>query len=101
MRGFRDPARARQRARDSLQLQIYAMGYEATTGRLPDFVALNFLETGVVGRVPVEPKRLAKGRDQIRRAAAGIRAGNFGATPGTLACGYCPYRDICPSSVAR
>ena len=35
----RDPAKARQRARDSLQLQIYAMGYEAMTGRLPDAVA--------------------------------------------------------------
>ena len=34
----RDPAKARQRARDSLQLQIYAMGYEAMTGRLPDAV---------------------------------------------------------------
>ena len=31
----RDPAKARQRARESLQLQIYAMGYEAMTGRLP------------------------------------------------------------------
>ena len=31
----RDPVKARQRARDSLQLQIYAMGYEAMTGRLP------------------------------------------------------------------
>ncbi len=97
----RDPARARQRARESLQLQIYAMGYEAHTGRLPDFVALSFLETGVVGRVPVEPKRLARAREQIRRVAAGIRAGDFAATPSALACGYCPYRDICPSSVAR
>ena len=31
----RDPARARQRARDSLQLTIYAMGYEAMTGPAP------------------------------------------------------------------
>ena len=46
----RDPVKARQRARDSLQLQIYAMGYEAMTGRLPDAVALHFLESGLVGR---------------------------------------------------
>ena len=32
----RDPAVAKQRARESLQLQIYAMAYEAMTGRLPD-----------------------------------------------------------------
>ena len=29
----RDPIKARQRARDSLQLQIYAMAYEAMAGR--------------------------------------------------------------------
>ena len=61
----RDPAKARQRARDSLQLQIYAMGYEAMTGRLPDAVQLHFLESGLVGRAEVDPKRLAKARKQI------------------------------------
>ncbi len=61
----RDPAKARQRARDSLQLQIYAMGYEAMTGRLPDAIALHFLESGLVGEVAVDPKRLAKAREQI------------------------------------
>ena len=61
----RDPAKARQRARDSLQLQIYAMGYEAMTGRLPDAVALHFLESGLVGEVEVDPKRLAKARERI------------------------------------
>jgi DNA helicase II / ATP-dependent DNA helicase PcrA len=97
----RDVAKARQRARDSLQLQIYAMGYEATTGRLPDFVQLQFLESGVIGRVAVDPKRLARARAKIRETAAGIRAGDFHATPDTVSCTYCPYRDICPASVAR
>jgi len=97
----RDPAKARQRARDSLQLQIYAMGYEAMTGRLPDAVALHFLESGLVGRVPVDPKRLARARTRIARAAAGMRARDYGPTPDYVACTYCAFRDICPSSVAR
>jgi len=97
----RDPAKARQRARDSLQLQIYAMGYEAMTGRLPDAVALHFLESGLVGRVEVDPKRLARGRARISRAAAGMRARDYTPTPDYLACTYCAFRDICPSSVAR
>jgi len=97
----RDPAKARQRARDSLQLQIYAMGYEAMTGRLPDAVALHFLESGLVGRVPVDPKRLARARARIARAAAGMRARDYTPTPDYLACTYCAFRDICPSSVAR
>jgi DNA helicase II / ATP-dependent DNA helicase PcrA len=97
----RDPARARQRARDSLQLQIYAMAYEAQTGRLPDAVQLHFLESGLIGRADVEPKRLARAREQIRKAAAGIRAGDFEARPDVLSCTYCAFREICPSSAAR
>ena len=97
----RDPAKARQRARDSLQLQIYAMGYEAMTGRLPDALALHFLESGLVGRVDVDPKRLAKARERIATAAAGMRARDYTATPDSLACSYCAFRDICPASVAR
>ncbi len=97
----RDPVRARQRARDSLQLQIYALGYEAQTGRLPDAIALQFLESGVIGKVDVDPKRLAKARERIREASAGIRRGDFAARPDYLACGYCAFREICPDSVAR
>ena len=96
----RDPVKARQRARDSLQLQIYAMGYEAMTGRLPDAVALHFLESGLVGEVAVDPKRLAKARGKIETAAAGMRARDYTPRPDYLACTYCAFRDICPSSVA-
>ncbi len=97
----RDPAKARQRARDSLQLQIYAMGYEAMTGRLPDAVALHFLDSGLVGRVDVDPKRLAKAREKIATAAEGMRARDYTPKPDIVACSYCAFRDICPASVAR
>ena len=97
---LRDPARARQRARESLQLQIYAMGYEALTGRLPDQVALHFLDSGLVGKVDVDPRRLAKARERMATAAAGIRAREYPATPDAMACSWCPFRDICPSSMA-
>jgi DNA helicase-2/ATP-dependent DNA helicase PcrA len=97
---LRDPVRAKQRARESLQLQIYAMGYEALTGRLPDQVALHFLDSGLVGKVDVDPKRLSKARDRIATAAAGIRARDYAATPDAMACSWCPFREICPSSAA-
>ncbi len=96
----RDPARAKQRARESLQLQIYAMGYEAMTGRLPDRLAMHFLDSGLVGAVEVDPKRLEKAREKIARAAAGIRARDYTPTPEVTACGWCPFRDICPASLA-
>ena len=97
----RDPAVAKQRARESLQLQIYAMAYEAMTGRLPDAVQLHFLDSGLVGRAEVEPARLEKARAKIATAAAGIRSRDYTPKPSVLACTYCPFRDICPSSAAR
>jgi DNA helicase-2/ATP-dependent DNA helicase PcrA len=97
----RDPIKAKERARNSLQLQIYAMAFQAESGRLPDAVQLWFLESGLVGRVEVEDKKLDKARASIRRAAAGIRSHNFEATPEYIACGYCAFRDICPSSAAK
>jgi DNA helicase II / ATP-dependent DNA helicase PcrA len=96
----RDTARARQRARDSLQLQIYAMAYEAVSGRLPDVVQLHFLDTGVVGSATVDARRLGKARERIATAAAGMRARDYTPKPDRTTCGYCPFRAICPSSVA-
>ena len=96
----RDPVKAKQRARDSLQLQIYAMGYEAMTGRLPDALSMHFLDSGLVGTVPVDAKRLARAREKIATAAAGIRARGYAPTPDRQACTWCAYRDICPASAA-
>jgi DNA helicase-2/ATP-dependent DNA helicase PcrA len=97
----RDPARARQRAKDSLQLSIYAMGYEAMTGRLPDAVALHFLDSGLVGTAPVDRRRIDKAKASIRTAASGIRARDFTAKPDRLSCSWCAFREICPSSAVR
>ena len=97
----RDPAKARQRARDSLQLQIYAMGYEAMTGRLPDALALHFLESGLVGEVAVDPKRLAKAREKIADGSGRDAGPRLHAEARPPACTYCAFRDICPASVAR
>lgn len=97
----RDPVRARARARASLQLAIYALGWEAQEGRLPDALQLHFLESGTVGRVAPAAKRLDDARAGIRTVAAGLREGRFDPTPDPVACGYCPFRDICPASRAR
>jgi DNA helicase-2/ATP-dependent DNA helicase PcrA len=97
----RDPAKARERARESLQLTIYAMAWQAETGRLPDAVALHFLDSGLVGTAEVDAARVERGIADIREAASGIRAGRFGARPSYVTCSWCAYRAICPSSVAR
>ncbi len=96
----RDQGRADERARESLQLQLYALAWEAETGQLPRQMELQFLDSGVVGRVAPEPRRLDRARRILGPGADGIRAGDFRAKPDMMGCGYCPYREICPSSVA-
>jgi DNA helicase-2/ATP-dependent DNA helicase PcrA len=96
----REPKQAAQKARDSLQLQLYALAFEAETGELPAAVQLRFLESGTVGRVVPDRPRLAKTRRTLELAADGIRAGAFEATPDFMTCGFCPFREICPQSVA-
>ncbi len=94
----RDPTRARQRARSSLQLQLYALAWESEQGERPDAVELHFLEAGVVGQVTPTDRQLDGARQKVATAATGIRAGNFEATPGFPACDWCPYRRICPAA---
>ncbi len=98
----RDPDKARQRARDSLQLTIYAMGWQAMTGRLPDAVQLSFLETGLVGRADGRrQRRLARGKAQIEMAATRDPGPRLHPKPDPMTCSYCPFREICPASTAR
>lgn len=96
----RDQRKADERARDSLQLQVYALAWEAETGELPREMELHFLDSGVVGRVKPDAKRLDRARRILGQAADGIRSGDFPARPDMVGCGYCPYREICPSSAA-
>jgi DNA helicase-2/ATP-dependent DNA helicase PcrA len=94
----RDLATANRRARESLQLSIYALAHEAEHGSLPDELALHFLESGIVGRAAPTERRLEKAQEQLTVAADGIRGRRFDATPAPMRCGYCPFREICPDA---
>jgi len=94
----RDLGTANRRAKESLQLSIYALAHEAEHGSLPDELALHFLESGIVGRAEPTEKRLEKAQEQLTQAATGIRAHQFEATPSAMRCGYCPFREICPDA---
>ncbi len=93
---MRDPARARQRARSSLQLKLYSLAWEADHGSRPKAVELHFLEGDVVGQVTPTDKQLDKAREKVGKVAAGIRARKFDPSPGYPTCDWCPYRRICP-----
>ncbi len=94
----REQRRADERARDSLQLQMYALAWEAETGELPASLELWFLDSGVVGRARPDARRLDRARTSLATVAQGIRSGDFRARPDQVGCSYCPYRRICPSA---
>jgi DNA helicase-2/ATP-dependent DNA helicase PcrA len=96
----RDQRKANERALGSLQLHAYALAYEQRTGKLPRAMQLHFLESGLVGESTPEPARLDKAREQLRGAMAGIAVAEFAPKPNPVACGFCPFRQICPSSAA-
>ncbi len=92
----RDPKAAEKRAKESLQLDIYALAHQKTRGRLPDRVELRFLESGLAaGRTPTA-QEAEQTAERIRSAAAAIRRREFQPKPTWLACGQCPFREICP-----
>jgi len=91
-----DPKKARQKAKESLQLDLYALAHLRTVGRLPEWVELRFLESGLAaGKRPTADEAAAT-ESRIRGAAVLIRRREFPATPSYLACGQCAFRDICP-----
>jgi DNA helicase-2/ATP-dependent DNA helicase PcrA len=97
----RDQKEAERKARESLQLAIYALAYREMHGRTPDAVELHFLESGLVGRARKSGTDLGETRDTIAAVARGVRGRDFTATPGYLQCSYCAFREICPSTAYR
>jgi len=92
---------ADKRAKESLQLVLYALAYQYKTGALPLRVELYFLESGIIGSTEVGEKELLVIKDKIREVSAGIRKQDFQATPKYMACAYCAYNQICPSATVR
>jgi len=92
---------ADRRARQSLQLQMYALAWREMTGAFPQRVELRFVESHAVGRhVPTE-EDAQEAIAAVKAAAAGIRARRFEATPSRQACRYCAYNQICPFTATR
>ena len=96
-----DQKEADRKARESLQLSIYALAYREMHGRIPESVELHFLEAELVGTAHRGETDLGETQEIVRQVARGIRAREFKATPGYMSCSYCAFREICPSTAYR
>ena len=94
----REQKKADRRARESLQLDIYALAYQRVFRTLPDWLELHFLETGLAGRTQPKEKKIMRAIDKIKQASLGIRSHSYPAQPGYLSCRYCAYQNICPQA---
>ncbi|MFA5840435.1 MAG: ATP-dependent DNA helicase [Candidatus Margulisiibacteriota bacterium] len=96
---IREQVVADKRAKESLQLSIYALVWKEKYGQLPDGEELYFLESGLVGKIRKDEGDLLKAREIIQKTVEGIRKDQFKATPNSFKCSYCAYSEICPAAV--
>jgi RecB family exonuclease len=93
-----DDERADQRAKEDLQLSVYALAWREITGRAPDRVELRYVTAGTSGGAAMTESRIERTREKVAAVAAAIRAGEFTARPTEYACRRCPCRPICRES---
>lgn len=93
-----DDAKADEKARDSLQLRVYALAHRELTGRIPERVELRYVLTGARGVASPGEAMLERTREKIEGIAEGIRAGRFDARPSEYSCSICACRPICKES---
>ncbi len=84
------------RAKQSLQLGIYAFACKNLYGKLPDLVSLNFIEACIKGEAVKTEKDLEKLEKQIYEISGKIRSKEFNPSPSYQQCDICAYKDICP-----
>ncbi len=94
-----DQKKADKRAKESIQMSLYALAYKERKGRLPDRIELHFLESGLVGSAAKNENDISKIQLMIDKVSTGLRRQNYKAKPTYMACQYCPYKQICPRTL--
>ncbi len=87
---------AQRRAKQSTQLDIYALAWFKMYDKNPDIVSLQFVESGLKGTATKTEKDFEKLQEKIGEVAGKIKNSEFKATPSYMQCGICAFRDICP-----
>jgi len=91
-----DNKKAHKKAKESLQLGIYALAYKRIYGVIPNSLELYFIESGTIGRTTFTEDDLRAVEGKITIASKGIRTRDFNPKPSYFACAYCVFKNICP-----
>ncbi len=89
-------AKTRKQVAASLQLAIYALAAVELWGHEPEWVALDFVVSGVRVAMPRREIDTDQALGTIRAVAARVREHLFPAEPNRL-CQWCDYRNVCPA----
>ena len=96
----KDQKEADQKAKNSLQMDLYALSY-VKTQQLPLIeTRLYFLESDIIGHAQKTGEDLERAMERIREAEVGIRSQNYEAKPDWHNCRTCDFRTICLFSYA-
>ena len=93
----RDKKRADKRAKDSLQLKLYALSYLRHMGRMPAGCELYFVDSGVIGEAKFDDSDINGTLELIDGVSEGIRKRDFSARPAYINCNWCAFNNICPA----
>jgi DNA helicase-2/ATP-dependent DNA helicase PcrA len=96
----KDQKEADKKAKDSLQMDLYALSFVKTQDTPLLETRLHFLGSDIVGHAQKKEKEMEKAVEKIKEAEAGIRAQNYQAKPDWHNCNFCDFKTICPSSYA-
>ena len=90
-----DDDRADEKARESLQLRIYALAHLELTGRLPARIELRYVLSGARGASQPDAGMIDRTREKVLAIAESVREGKFEARPSAHTCSICACRPIC------
>lgn len=88
---------ADKKAKDSVQLGIYAIAFQNRFGKLPDKMTLNFLKSGLKGTATPTSEKIEKTLQLTQNVIDGITNQKFDPTPCYL-CRWCAYESICSAT---
>ncbi|MCK4931122.1 MAG: ATP-dependent helicase [Candidatus Aminicenantes bacterium] len=98
--GVKDQKEANKRAKESLQMDLYALSFAKTQDLPLVEIQLYFLESDIVGHAEKGQKERDRAMAKIEAAEAGIRQEDYRAKPDWHNCNFCDFKTICPDSYA-